>query len=154
MDPYGILCKGDELTPEEKQEIAERPLQNPAIVYSFTPEQIKTRQEIGKFLTKKTYQDALQSNPNLAPAYLTHPPYLFYSGRKRLFGILETEDGVMRAHTVKAMIMLNNQTVGGTPLSDLQASDRWSQEDYDFITSGLVPTPAVFTDPLGFMFLV
>lgn len=153
-DPYGILDKGDELTPDEKQELAERPLNNPAVVQHFTPEQMAVRQEIGKFLTKKTYQDALEKSPDLAPFYLTHPPYLFYSNRKRLFGILKTEEGEVRAHTVKAMVMFNNQTVGGTSLNDMEGTTSWSAEDYEFFTSGMVPTPAVFTDPLGFLYLI
>ena len=152
-DPYNILSVSTTITDEHRVEMQERPISARA---TYTEEQFKVRQDIGKILTKLTYENAVeQGQPNLAKGYLTHPPYLFYTNdtgtiKKRIYGMCMDESGDLRAHTVCAMTMINNVTLGGTPLSELVTQDKWTDEQYNHLTSGLITESGAFTDPLGF----
>lgn len=158
IDPYDILKSPDELNDAQKNEISDRPLSNSH--REFTEEQIKTRIEIGKILTKKTYEDCLQYHDNdIAQQYLNYPPYFYFTDKnhvvkRRFYGFGKTDSGDIIAHAVTAMIMINNVPTGGVNVNDCVLIDKWSPEQHSFLTSGLVNGAGMFTDPLGFMLMI
>jgi hypothetical protein len=157
-DPYGILTL-PEPTKEEKHiedfELISRPIDS-AAAYDYTEEQLNLRKRIGKRITKKIYEHAMQTKPELANEYLTHPPYLFYTckngiAKRRIYGICQYKDGSKGAHAVTAMVMFNNDVVGGVPLSEMVPLEKWSDEHLSFLNSGLIKYKNAFIDPLGFI---
>lgn len=88
--------------------------------------------------------------------YYKRPPHLFYTDKagnsiRRIYGICEFKDGTMGAHTVSAMIMVNNDVLGGIPLDELIPVKRWSESQLEFLDSELVSRADIFKKPLGFL---
>jgi hypothetical protein len=75
----------------------------------------------------------LERPPAILAAFEEYPPWYFYktlSGSiKRIYGFIEDQDGAVRAHTVTAMAIYANDTIGGTPLEDLIRVYAWSDQD-------------------------
>ena len=156
-DPYKILECPDELSQERKDELLVRPIS--VIHRNFTEEQLKIRKEIGKVITKMIYKDCLNNgHDDLAKYYLIHPPYFYYtdknqSVKRRIYGFGSTQDNVVIAHAITALLMFNNIPIGGVPASELVLKDTWSDEQYNSLTSGYINDAGIFTDPLGFLLL-
>ena len=154
LDPYGILVAPSCVNAAHNAELAERPL---GTQQRLTAEQHALRIEVGKITTRLVYEDCLRTQPHLAPLYLKHPPYLFYttgdgdSGpRMRIFGWGSTPEGEPRAHVVSAHLVVNSVLMGGIAEVDLVAMTQWRDSDEQFLRSGLVPDAGAFLDPLGF----
>lgn len=89
-------------------------------------------------------------------AYSSYPPFMFYTDEyhsiiKRIYGFAITEDGEIRAHTVCAMMFINNDTIGGTPIKDCIHVKYWSSSQIDKLKSGMVPHPEAFLEQNGYM---
>jgi hypothetical protein len=111
----------------------------------------------GEKMAAFLYQDAKQNATDaLANGYLRCPPHLFYTDKegcriRRVYGMAVTTDGEIRAHAVTAMIMFNNDVVGGVPLDDLVPIKEWSKEQLGRLQSGLIKCPEAFLKMQGFM---
>lgn len=147
-----------DLTLEEQHELDERPV-NPDSACIFTAEQFKMRQQIGEKITKLIYEDAVKSiDTDLAAMYLKYPPYRFYISKdggscRRIYGVSTDSDGKFVAQAVTAMMMFNNDVIGGVPFEEMKMLDNWGAEKESFLRSGLVQGPGIFLDPLGFLLL-
>lgn len=141
------------LSPEEARELEERPV---GTVTPFSPEQLALRIAIAHKISAHTILDAQQHAPELAPLYAQFPCFKFYTDLdgeacRRVHGFCLYGDGDYGAHTVRAMHMFNNSTLGGVPLDELRALDEWSPKQLEFLRSGLVRHAGLFLDPLGFL---
>jgi len=90
-------------------------------------------------------------------AYSKYPPFMFYTDKeynasiKRIYGFATTDSGELRAHTVCAMSIFNNDTIGGTPVESLIHVKKWSDNQIDRLKSGLISCPEAFLEQNGYM---
>ncbi len=89
--------------------------------------------------------------------YATYPPWAFYTDTdngsmcRRIFGFMQIEgETCARAHCITAHLGWINKVVGGVPVTELRAIERWSDEHKAKLR--LNNAPGVFLDPLGFTF--
>jgi hypothetical protein len=144
--------KPPELTAEENAELTARPITQE--FRSFTREQIELRRSIGRKWNEFFMRVDTTMSESIRKCYAEYPPWQFYQVRggtqmKRIYGICEYQDGTFGAHTVTCMMMFTNDTVGGTPLRDLEPILELS--DAQLASACFNNAPGVFCDPLGYM---
>lgn len=89
-------------------------------------------------------------------AYIDYPPFIFYtdssySSIRRIYGFGENDKGDVCAHAVSAMIMFNNDVVGGVPINQLVYVKQWSESQLSKLNSGLIKGADAFLEPNGYM---
>jgi hypothetical protein len=165
VDLNEVSCDEDseEVNNQKAQEIEELNKRNIGSYAEYTPEQLAIRIRIGKRMTKAIYDDAFATRgKDMADCYVTHPPYMFYTEQssidenkatpvRRLYGICMHEKGEYAAFAVTGLTLFNNVIVGGISLSNMIPLEQWSNIQLSYIKSGLVKTPGLFLDPLGFV---
>ncbi len=55
------------------------------------------------------------------------------------------------AHAVTALVMSNNDVVGGVPLTELVPVKSWSKDQLSRLNSGMIQEANAFLKPEGFM---
>lgn len=102
------------------------------------------------------YDHAKETAPDLAPGYLQCPPHLFYTDSegcciRRIYGMAMNEKKELVAHAVTALVMSNNDVVGGVPLTELVPVKSWSKDQLSRLNSGMIQEANAFLKPEGFM---
>lgn len=91
--------------------------------------------------------------------YYKCPPFMLYTRKTdptamvRVYGLMEI-DGEIRAASVRAMMMCNNNTVGGTPLDDLIPVKKWNNEQLERLSSGMYRDTQLFLEQMGFAYML
>lgn len=144
------------LTPEELQEVTERPIGTAKL----TKAQIELRCKIADEWSARILQmhDELQG-PKFAAIrliYKVYPLSGFYVTKKkphipkRAFGAMDMAVGSHRLHVVSALHNgFMSTTAGGTAISDLKRVKYWGKTSRKVINRN--EYPGVFLDPLGFI---
>lgn len=139
------------LTEEEQIELKERPVTHEFV--KFTESQLNLRKIIAKKFSDHI-MSKLDIGENLKKIYTKTPIYKFYESDglpKRVYGVGILQDGTEIAHTGTAMLMLVNNTIGGTHIDELKEVENWNQEHLYLIMS--CGSPGIFTDPIGVILL-
>lgn len=93
-------------------------------------------------------------------AYRKYPPWYFYTSTdgkaiRRIYGfcqVLESREqsvNEVRAHAITAMMLVNNNIVGGLPLEDCLQVQRYTDDQIAHLL--LTPNPSLFLLPDGWM---
>lgn len=105
--------------------------------------------------------DAREKNfdDKIVNAYVEYPPFMFYtdpsnSSIRRIYGFVITDDNEIRAHSVSAMTMINNDVLGGVSLNDCVRLKQWSAAHLDKLNSGLVRGADAFLKTDGYMHFI
>ncbi len=140
-----------ELNEEFEEELKARPI---TVEWTdFTNEQIDRRRACGKEIFDNFMEKDTTMSPEVIDMYLRCPLYLFYkSGEciKRAFGVHDT--GTKRMATFTSMVIMNNYTIDGTDVEDMEPVEYWSAADK--VRMACNPTPGIFADPLAFLILI
>lgn len=140
------------LTNEEQKELSERPVTHDFV--NFTESQLNLR----KIIAKKFFEHAmsnLEIGDSLRKIYEKKPIYKFYESDglpKRAYGVGILQDGTEIVDTATAMLMLVNDTIGGTNMNELKEVDNWTKDHLSRIMS--CGSPGIFIDPIGFILLL
>jgi hypothetical protein len=160
------------LTIEEKAELSARPVRNEYT--AFTEDQLRMRIQIAQKQHKWLLNADQSMSPEFREIYMTRPMWKFYinAGKtviKRVYGVCKRMNGTLAMRTVACFIGMTNDknhrggslnrlptpyndTLGGVPVDETVAIDRWEPEHLAYIQ--LNDAPGMFADPLGFLLAV
>jgi hypothetical protein len=153
-DPYDILAAPDVYTAEHWKEVVARPF---GFADELTPEQFATRISFAKVTIKAILKACRDELPPWAGLYLKYPPFLFYTnanGNRAKYRIVSwscrKDDGKVVGQSIAANAVCN-RVMDVAPDEDLVPMTAWSQDHVNTLRSGLISTPGLFLDPLGFL---
>jgi hypothetical protein len=143
------------LNAEEEAELHARPI-GAREWRNLTEEQIVRRIGILKKMHASIESDMLPWQRDL---YAKMPVWGFYVDAhsedawlpRRVYGVCLGEGDEERVHNVTLLIMMNNNTLGGTPVTQLRRVERWSAEHIERMRCGMYTDIGLFEDPLGIM---
>jgi hypothetical protein len=106
-------------------------------------------------ITALIMKNAFKHNSKYLEGYLKRPLFLFYTSKdgnsiRRVIGMAQRENGEIVAEAVSAMMVMNNQIVGGIELDELIPIKKWSKNHLDKLSFGVNGADA-FREPFGFV---